>query len=191
MALFRKKVNLNFFLGQLITYGFKLFREEFNLLILWSDLGGILSQDDRRRLLELSGPLLVASLIVGKDVHYDDKYDDNYFWDRLLAIYVKYVQEVLEMNNEDMVKETNRVLELIQKWNTMNPEAIKLIPWAVEMESLYEKSGQGDDLKFSLCCAFATLFSGDRERSLVAFRYAHWVLKGDMTLQFLKEYRVI
>ena len=191
MVLFKKKINIDGFLAMLLVYGFKLFEREFDFLIAVVDEKKILSKDDKDKLKELSGALVVVNLIVGKDIHFNDKISHDEFSERIGKIYINFLEDVKTLNRQEIDTRADQVAELIKTWKTLSEKRINNNPWEPEKYSLYSIDSVNDMEKFTLCYAFADLYSNKKEKNIAAFKFAKYFVKNDMTGEYLKEFKLI
>lgn len=191
MALFKKKINIDGFLGMLLVYGFKLFEREFDFLMTAVDEKKILSKDDKDRLKELSGALVVVNLIVGKDIHFNDKISHDEFSERAGKVYINFLEDVKTLDRREIDIKVDQVAELIKIWKTLSEKQINNNSWEPEKYSLYPINSVDDMEKFTLCYAFADMYSIEKEKNISAFKFAKYFVKNDMMGEFLKEFNVI
>ena len=191
MALFKKKISIDGFLGILLIYGFKLFEREFDFLMKAVDEKEILSKDDKDRLKELLGALVVVNLIVGKDIHFNDKIPHDEFSERTGKVYINFLEEVKTLSKREIDTKADQVAKLISTCKTLSEKQIKKTSWEPEKYSLYPINSVDDMEKFTLCYAFADMYSNEKEKNISAFKFAKYFVKNDMMGEFLKEFKVI
>lgn len=191
MSVFKKKIEINELFGMLIVYGFKFFENEFDSMMAVVDEKRVLSSIDKERLKELSGALVVVNLIVGKDVHLRNNITHDDFSEKIGKVYIKYLEEVKQLDRPQIDRQVSQVAELIESWNTLSDAQLKGKVLEQEKSSLYTINSADDMEKFSLCYTFAELYSSENEKNIPAFKLAKYFVKNDMMGEFLKEFEVV
>lgn len=187
----KKKINIEELLGMLIVYGYKFFNNEFDSLIAVVDSDKILLNNDKDKLRLISEALVIANLIVGKDIYLRDKISHNDFSEKLGKIYIKYLKDVKELKKNNINIRVKYVRELIDIWGINDEKRIQGTPFDPDKRSLLEINNVDDMEKFSLCYAFSDMFSNEKAKSIIAFNFAKYFVKNDMMGEFLKEFEII
>ncbi len=197
MSLLKKKINFEDLIRLLLIYGHKFFENEFDQIITTTDNRKMLTDDGKRRLFGLTSPLVAVNLIVGKDIHFLNKISHDDFSDKLGRTYVKYLQDVKQADKQEIDIRVGEVARIIKIWTEIKAERLEETDWEPKKRSLFEINNVDDMEKFTLCCAFAEVYSVgnvsdsiEEEKNIVAFKLAKYFVKNDMMGEFLKEFNV-
>jgi len=190
MPLFKRKIGLDDFLHELVKYGFMVFDDHLDLMLIACDTEHCLTADDKRRLLELTGALVAASVLVGKHVHYDDKMPHDEFSDRLGRAYLDYLINHLHLGPDDVRRRAEQFLAILQRRNYLYEHPKEPSYWE-HLKDPEAPSSPDEVTYLVLCYAFSDVYSEERDKNIAAFKLAKLFVTNDMTGEFLKRFRVV
>ncbi len=193
----KQKLNIEGLIRLLLIYGHKFFENELGTIIAVTDDGKILEADDKQKLFGLTSSLVAVNLIVGKDIHFGNKIPHDNFSEILGRTYVKYLEDVKQANKQEIGKKADELARIIKAWTEIKAERLDETDWEPKKRSLFEINSADDMEKFTLCCAFAEIYSEsnvpdsiEEDKNIVAFKLAKYFVKNDMMGEFLKEFNV-
>ena len=181
MALFKKNISLSQFVADAINNSISFYESNSDRMIDLADEYNVMEEKDKNELKEFGYALIIADLMLSGQIHFGDRISNEEFSKLVGFIYVKFLKEVKNMEENEIEKRTN-VLEKILG----------------TLESSEDRAdGTADGLRFLLCSIFSELYAeGEikdqkvQGKRFAAFKMAKAVIKSDLINIMLKEFKV-